>query len=228
MQYKGVFFDFDYTLADSTAAILRGFQAGFAAMGLPAPTEEQVRPTVGMTLADAYLLLTGDTDPERAQTFYHQFQLAVGKLAGAEGTRLMVEGTVLLPGAVDLIAGLKGRGAAVAVVSTKLSLTIRRIFAYNRLEVLPDLIVGGEDVLRNKPDPEGLLYAVSTLGLRPEEVLYCGDTVIDAQTAANAGTAFAAVLNGTTPAQAFASYPSVTVAPNLPVLSSFLGLEQPA
>ena len=54
MTYQGVFFDFDYTLGDSTAAIAQGYQLGFSALGLPAPTVEQVRTTVGMTLENGF------------------------------------------------------------------------------------------------------------------------------------------------------------------------------
>ena len=224
MKYSGVFFDFDYTLGDSTPAITTGFQQGFRAMGLPMPTEAQVRPTIGMTLADAYRLLTGDESADHAREFYRQFQLAVGELAGEEGRQLMVEGTRLLPGAAEILAAVKGAGAAAAVVSTKLGITIRRILEHNRLAVMPDLIIGGEDVARNKPDPEGLLRALDTLNVPAEKALFCGDTVIDAQTAANAGVAFAAVLNGTTPAGAFDGYPCVYVARDLPELQRFLGL----
>ena len=45
-----------------------------------------------------------------------------------------------------------------------------------------------------------------------------------AQTAQAAGTDFCAVLNGTTPAAAFAPYPSVHIAPDLPDLRRWLGL----
>ena len=33
MHYQGIFFDFDYTLGDSTIPILRGYQEGFRALG---------------------------------------------------------------------------------------------------------------------------------------------------------------------------------------------------
>ena len=59
MDYQGIFFDFDYTLGDSTAAIAQGYQLGFSALGLPAPTVEQVRTTVGMTLENGFTHLTG-------------------------------------------------------------------------------------------------------------------------------------------------------------------------
>lgn len=36
---------------------------------------------------------------------------------------------------------------------------------------------------RPKPDPEGILAAVAALNLTPDQVLYCGDTILDAQAA---------------------------------------------
>ena len=58
MHYQGIFFDFDYTLGDSTIPILRGYQEGFRALGWDAPTLEQVRPTIGMTLMEGYRQLS--------------------------------------------------------------------------------------------------------------------------------------------------------------------------
>ena len=224
MNYKGIFFDFDYTLGDSTLPITIGYQKGFAAMGWPEPTVEQVRPTIGMTLMDGYTMLTGDGDPERRREFYHQFQVAVGELAEEAGHTVMVEETRLFPGAAELLTALKEQGVKVAIVSTKLGLTIQRIFAHQGLEHLLDLVVGGKDVARAKPDPEGLNFALDKLGLDRSEVLFCGDTVIDARTAQNGGCDFCAVLNGTTPAEAFDGYPQVHIAPNLAELRRWLGL----
>ena len=75
-----------------------------------------------------------------------------------------------------------------------------------------------------KPDPEGLERAVEAMGMDKGEVLYCGDTTIDAATAKNAGVDFAAVLNGTTPGSDFEAYPYVHIAPDLLELKSWLGV----
>ena len=224
MNYKAVLFDFDYTLGDSTAAILIGFQKGMTAMGHPAPTEAQVRPTVGMTLQNAYTLVTGDENEEKRQEFFERFQDIVGKRAVARGDRTMVEKTILFPGTEALLSALKEKGIPAGIVSTKTGSIIRDIFAFRQLSHLLCLVVGGEHVTRPKPDPQGLQGALAELGLGPEEVLFCGDTVIDARTAQAAGTPFCAVLNGTTPASAFADYPHVHIAPDLNDLRVWLGL----
>ena len=106
MDYQGVFFDFDYTLGDSTPAIAEGYRRGFAALGLPEPAVEQVRTTVGMTLEDGYTYLTGDADPAHQAEFHRLFASSVGANAQGEDRKLMVEGTVLLPGAVELLTAL--------------------------------------------------------------------------------------------------------------------------
>ena len=222
MSYHGVFFDFDYTLGDSTAAIAEGYRLGFLALGLDPPTEEQVRHTVGLTLADGYALLTGDHNPERQEAFYHSFQHTVGVEAGGEGRRLMIEGTTLFPGAEELLLALKHAGVRTAIVSTKPRSTIRRIFEHQGRKDLLDLVVGGDEVTQAKPHPQGLRLALERLGLSAEQVLFCGDTVIDAATAQAGGCDFCAVLNGTTKADAFERFPCVHTAPDLAELKRWL------
>lgn len=222
MRYQGIFFDFDYTLGDSTPAIAEGYRLGFAALGLDPPTVEQVRPTIGLTLAEGYALITGDHDPQRQETFFRTFQETVGVKAQGAGRTLMIEGTTLFPGAVELLEALKEAGVRTAIVSTKPGDTIRRIFEHQgRLDLL-DLVIGGDEVQHSKPNPEGLRLALERLGLRSEQVLFCGDTVIDAATAQAGGCQFCAVLNGITGALAFERFPYVHIADNLSGLKHWL------
>ncbi len=224
MSYQAVFFDFDYTLGDSTPAIAEGYRRGFAALGLAAPTVEQVRATVGMKLEDGYTFLTGDTSPAHQAQFHLLFADSVGVNAQGEDRKLMIEGTVLLPGAAELLGALKKAGVHTAIVSTKPGDTIRQIFAHQGKMELLDLIIGGDEVHRNKPDPEGLQIALDRLGLTAGQVLFCGDTVIDAATAQAGGCDFCAVLNGTTPREAFAGFPYVHIADDLDDLKRWLKL----
>ena len=222
MRYQGVLFDFDYTLGDSTGAIAEGFRRGFTAMGRRPPTVEQVRSTVGMRLEDAYTFLTGDGNPDRQAEFHRLFMYSVGVKAQGKDRMLMIEGTKLLPGAVELLSALKGAGIPAAIVSTKPGETIRRIFAYYGHSDLLALVIGGDEVTCSKPDPEGVKLALDRLGLAADRVLFCGDTVIDAATARAGGCDFCAVLNGTTPRKAFADYPHVHIADDLSDLQNWL------
>ena len=207
MNYKAVLFDFDYTLGDSTEPIVNSYTAALTELGWPAPDREAVRATIGHTLQDGYTMLTGDTDEEHRQAFVPRFK--------GHSKPIMVRDSVLCPGAREVLVWLWEQGVRTGMVSTKGSEQIAGIFEKYGLREGMELIIGGQDVTKNKPDPEGMNLAVERLGLAKQEVLFCGDTVIDAETAKRAGVDFCAVLNGTTPAEAFVEFPHVHIAPDL-------------
>ena len=206
MDYKAVFFDFDYTLGDATEAIVAGFQYAFAKMGLPEPEREAVRRTIGMMLEDEYT----------------RFRKLYTEKAGP----LQVESTRLFPGAAELLTALHRQGIPAGIVSTKKTGTLRDVLDARGVAHLLTSIVGGDQVSAPKPDPQGLLASVNALGLAPAEVLFCGDTTIDGETARRAGTHFCAVLNGTTGAEEFlaARVPCDHMADSLWDLKQWLGL----
>lgn len=217
MKYKAVLFDFDYTLADATDAIHQAFVYALTTMGYPAPDRETVRHTIGMVVTEAYTMLTGDATAQGQEKFYSLFHPLSGALQG--------QGQVeLFPGAVELLEGLKAAGLSAGLVSTKNAAVLQAVAQIKGLSGLLQVTVGGGTVPSHKPDPEGLWWAMEKLGVKREEVLFCGDTTIDAQTAQNAGVDFCAVLNGTTPAEDFTAYPSVHIAPGLWDLKSWLGI----
>ena len=58
-----------------------------------------------------------------------------------------------------------------------------------------DVLVTSNDVARTKPDPECVSIILKRFGVKPDEVLYVGDSDVDRETAARAGTRFAAYQN---------------------------------
>lgn len=215
-QYQAICFDFDYTLGDSTESIVAGFAHAMTKLGHPVPDRETVRRTVGYMLEDCYTLITGDESEENRAKFRLYFIEVAMERQRRE--------TTLFPGAVELLRALKDRGVKCGIVSSKRGDTIEIIMENHNVRECLELIVGSHDVQKHKPDPEGLLWAMERLGVKPEEILFCGDTVIDAETAKNAGCDFAAVLNGTTTADAFGAWPHVYIAPDLYDLAKWLGI----
>lgn len=214
--FKAVCFDFDYTLADCTDSIVAGFQHGLTRLGWPSPDRETVRKTVGFMLEDSYTMLTGDRDPDR-QTRFRALFTEVAR-------ERQIHETILFPGAPELLRGLRTRGVRTAIVSTKRGDTIELILESHGLRDAVEMVVGSADVKRPKPDPEGLRTVMARLGVEPGETLFCGDTVLDAGAAQNAGCHFAAVLNGTTPEADFAPFPTDHIAPDLGELAEWLGV----
>lgn len=214
--YRAVFFDFDYTLGDATDSIVAGFENGLSKLGWPVPGRDAIRATIGYLLEDAYTLLSGDASAEGRAKFrpYYQEVALPGQLGGIP----------LFPGAKELLLGLHEAGVQMAIVSSRRSQTIQITMDKEGLSHCLAFIIGSTDVTHHKPDPEGLLLAMERLSLSPEEVLYCGDTVMDAGAAQNAGCDFCAVLNGTTKAEAFAPYPCAHISPDLSDLAVWLGV----
>ena len=194
MKYRAVLFDFDYTLGDSTKGIVLSANAALQRMGLEAQSEEAIRRTVGLSLRDTYRALTGDENPQAADSFAAFFR--------EKADQVMAESAVLYPSVPPLLKALRSQGLRTGVVTTKFRYRILQILGKYGLTDALDCIVGAEDVKEEKPSPEGILLAMERLGMRKEEILYVGDSAVDAAAAERAGVAFAGVLTGTTPKEA--------------------------
>ena len=129
---------------------------------------------------------------------------------------------MLFPGAEELLRSLHSHGVKTAIVSTKRGDTIQYIMERYKLMDQLEFVIGSEDVHAPKPDPQGLNMALARMGLKPEELLFCGDTVLDGGAAKNAGCPFCAVLNGTTPEEDFAGFHPVHIASDLFELRQWL------
>jgi phosphoglycolate phosphatase len=213
-----VLFDFDYTLADSSDAIVECFGAGLAAVGLPAVAPERIRRTIGLPLPEALRALHGVADAALAARFREGFH--------ALAERIMHERTRVFAPVAGVTGALRAAGLATAICSTKRRGQIERILARHDLLDRFDAIVGGEDVRRHKPAPDALLLALERLGVAADRALYVGDHRVDAEAAAGAGVAFVAVLSGPSPRTDFAGATVRTFLGSVAELPGLLG--QPA
>ncbi len=205
--WKGFIFDFDYTLGDSTKGIVLCIRYALEQMGYPVPDVEMIRRTIGLSLADTFYALTDSSDVKKAHCFSKYFKEMADKV--------MVENTIIYPEAIKLLRTLKEKAYQVGIVTTKYHYRIEQILAKYELQDFVDEIIGAEDVSVEKPDPEGLLLMLQRLQLAQSEVLYVGDSLVDAKTAKRASVAFAGVLTGTTTAQEFMDYAPFVILPNL-------------
>lgn len=207
MSYRAVLFDFDYTLADSSAGIHDCINHALAEMGLPAASAGASAATIGMSLPEALRRLRGHATAEQCAEFARHFI--------ARADHIMVDSVILYETARTVIPELKQRGLCLGVVSTKYRRRIAAVLEREHMTRYFDVVIGGEDVAKHKPDPEGALKAVDAFGAAARDVLYVGDSVVDAETALRAELPFAAVLTGVTPKEAFTSYHPVAVIDSL-------------
>ncbi|NLK78004.1 MAG: HAD-IA family hydrolase [Clostridiales bacterium] len=214
MQYQAIIFDFDYTLGDSTEGIVVSANDALEKMGYPMASREAIRRTIGLSLPETYQVLTGDKEPEKGETFRRYFV--------EKADEVMTENSELYPDARNILAYLKENGVRVAIVTTKFDYRIEGILKKCQATEYVSKIVGGNNVSNPKPDPEGTLKVLADWGLAKNEVLYVGDSLVDAKTAQSAGVPFAAVTTGTTTKEDFLPYEKVGVFANLTELMTVL------
>ncbi len=198
--YRLYLFDFDYTLANSEAGILKCFHLALRGAGYPDVADDAIRRTIGLPMADAVQQIIKGTK-EEARAFIEAYR----PLAD----RYMTEGTVFFPRALETLRTLKKRGAGIAIVSNKTGSRIQEKFDRDGARDCVDLIVGSDEGIAPKPAPDGLCHAIKRFGVSKDAALYTGDSTVDAAAAAHAGIDFAAVLTGATRADAFSIYPHV-------------------
>src|SRR5205823_1116675 len=97
-------------------------------------------------------------------------------------------------GVAELLGELNERGARIAVVSLKPRRAGEREIDITGLRSLIALNVWGDDVERPKPEPDGVLRAMSELGASPRSTLVIGDSPADIMMGRRAGTRTAAAL----------------------------------
>ncbi|MBE5868334.1 MAG: HAD family hydrolase [Lachnospiraceae bacterium] len=196
--FKAIIFDFDYTLGDSTKGIVLSVNYALEQLGYVEKQTTDIKRTIGLSLKDTYTTLTKNEDVDMALQFAALFK--------EKADEVMVESTLLYEGVKEVLEQLKTQGYKIAIVTTKFHYRIRQILEKFSASELIDFIVGAEDVKIEKPDPEGLLWAIRNLDVGKNEVLYVGDSIVDAKTAENAKVSFAAVLSGTTTCKEFEQY----------------------
>ncbi|GAE89654.1 inorganic pyrophospatase PpaX [Acetivibrio straminisolvens JCM 21531] len=145
--YKAVFFDFDYTLADSSKGVIECINYALQKMGYPKSSPESICKTICLTLSEAYRELSGDTSDSNAELFRQYFK--------ERADIVMCDGTIVYNTVESVLKRLKSMNLKTGIVSTKYRYRIEDILKRDGLLQYFDVIIGGEDVAAPKPDPEG-------------------------------------------------------------------------
>ena len=90
-------------------------------------------------------------------------------------------------GITEMFEAIKRRGLPTGVMTGKGRRAARITLAALGWEAMFDAVVTGEDVTRQKPDPEGLLIVCDRLGMTPRDCVFVGDSPADIGAGKNAG-----------------------------------------
>ncbi len=197
-----VVFDWDGTLFDSTALIVRCIQDACRDIGIAVPSDTDAAYVIGLGLHDALRhaapALPPERYPELGRRYRHHYVARQHEL-------------VLFDGMLDLLAALKARNHLLAVATGKARQGLDEALAHAQLRGVFDATRTADETA-SKPHPRMLLELMGELDVPPERTLMIGDTTHDLQLAANAGTASVAVAYGAHPRESFDAFAPLTVA----------------
>ncbi|MBS0308903.1 MAG: HAD-IA family hydrolase [Proteobacteria bacterium] len=188
-QFDLIVFDWDGTLMDSTATIVKCIQAAARDLGLPVPDQKMAARVIGLSLSNA-------------------MQMAVPELTEKDYAR-MVERyryhyltkdheLTLFDGARDMLEDLAGQGYFLAVATGKTRVGLNRALNDTGLFSCFDATRCADETF-SKPHPAMLQELTRELGQDMARTVMIGDTTHDLQMALNAGAAGVGVQYGAHP-----------------------------
>ena len=211
---RAIIFDFDLTLADPTKGTIECVNFALEKLNLPPADDERIKRTIGMSLEDTFLSLTGQTNNQNVSLFASNFV--------KRADQVMADLTSMFDSVPATTERLIEMVFALGIVSTKFRYRIEEILARAGLSNRFRVIIGGEDVAEHKPHPSGLIIAISRMQMDANETLYVGDSTIDALTAERAKVPFIAVLSGTTSKREFNEVAKIAVIDDISALPRLL------
>ncbi len=192
-QFDLIAFDWDGTLFDSTAIIVRCIQAAVADVGGAVPSQQAASYVIGMGLMQALAHAAPDVPPEKypqlGERYRHHYWAHQHDIS-------------LFDGVLPMLSDLKARHHWLAVATGK---SRRGLDEALQAVELKGVFDGSRtaDETAGKPSPLMLHELMREFGVEPERTLMIGDTTHDLQMAVNAGCASVGVSYGAHEPDAF-------------------------
>ncbi len=215
-RFDCITFDWDGTLFDSTAIIVRSIQAAVREVGGTVPSDSQASYVIGLGLMQALAHAAPDVSPDKYP--------ALGEAYKRHWSQ-HVDEISFFPGTMPMLRALQARGHQLAVATGKsrrgLDEVLQRELEGAKLLHLFDA-TRTADQTAGKPDPRMLREIMQELDVPPERLLMIGDTTHDLLLARNAGVASVGVSFGAHAHTAFAEYTPLFVAHSMHELHAWL------
>jgi pyrophosphatase PpaX len=171
MRFPVVLFDLDGTVVDSGAMILASMRhATRTVLGRDIPDEALMAAVGGPGLEHQMRSL----GPEHVDELVRAYR---------EHNEPLHDELRVCGGIDDVLVALKEEGRKLGIVSAKRRRTVELAFANVAVGHLFDVVVGGDEHEKQKPEPDLLLIALERLGEEPSSAAYVGDSPFDIEAA---------------------------------------------
>ena len=190
MNYRGIIFDLDGTLADTLADIANSMNRVLQERGYPVHPAEDYKYLIGRGLEN---LVTTSLPKESRLPLIITACLA--SLIEDYRDNCLVH-THLYPGIESMLFRLQEMGLKLAVFSNKADDLTQIIVQSLMPGIRFSKIVGARPDYPKKPDPSGARLISDFLKITPEQMIYLGDSDVDMLTARGAGMLAVGVLWG--------------------------------
>lgn len=174
---RAMLFDLDGTILDTNELIITTFLEALKGYAPEGFGREHIIPGMGRPLEDQLKLFSGLEDVSRLIDSYREVNL-----------RLHDEYVKPFDYVKDVLERLKENGIKLGVVTTKIRLTTEKGLKFVGIHSYMDAVITIDDVVNAKPHPEPVLKAMELLGADPATTMMVGDSTVDMQSAAAAGT----------------------------------------
>jgi pyrophosphatase PpaX len=179
--FRGVFFDLDGTLLDTTPLIVQSFQHAFQTHYQRAVTLADIQPYMGKPLRAAMEVMAPGEEDAVIATYRAFNHIHHDRLAG------------VFEGVPETVRSLYAAGIKLAIVTSKTSSMARRGLKLFDLEQYFSAVIGLDETVRHKPEPEPVLTALQATNLTAAECIMVGDSSHDLLSGRSAGLKTAAV-----------------------------------
>ena len=185
---KAIVFDLDGTLLNTLDDLKDSTNFALQSCGFPERSYDEVRRFVGNGIRKLIeRAVPAGATPEKTQECYEAF---------CEHYKHTMENkTAEYDGISDMLKALYEAGYKMAIVTNKADFAAQALCG-DLFGKYIKTVVGSVDGRPNKPEPDGVYYALSQMGVAKDEAVFIGDSDVDMQTAKNAGMDAIGVLWG--------------------------------
>lgn len=182
-RFEAAILDLDGTLVDTLGDFVAALNGMLDDLSLPRVTPSEVSTRVGKgsehLIREVLAHVTAPVGDEFNEEAFSRYQHHYEQINGRH--------SALYDGVSDGLAGLKASGLRLACLTNKPCAFARSLLEAKGLIAVFDVVFGGDDFARKKPDPLPLLRTCEALGTAPARTLMIGDSSNDALAARAAG-----------------------------------------